>query len=365
MANKPLKILVDLSTNNSIYSGVSRYALNILHGFVENKIDNILILASPQIYDYIRNEFAGYECIKSKYKNGNILSNLFRLSHQINKIDCDIVFATVPGKFLLGCRKPIVQTIHDLQYFLSPSLSTRLLMKCLIPFVLLRSLKIIAISNFVKQDIRKHYPFIPNSKIQVIYNSVNLTLNNQSHEKQNFILYVGRLEKTKNIITLLRAFNLIKDSTPIKLKLIGKATKYWDNELYPFIVENNLTSRVKLITESISDADLYKIYSSCKMLVHPSIAEGFGYTPVEAAILHAPVITTKEASLYETTKGLLNYCDNPYDAQELANRIISLLQNPPTNESLNHISSELSTSYNYKELAKSIHKYITHNIHVS
>lgn len=354
-----MKILVDISTNNSIFSGVSRYALNILHGFTENGFKDIIILASPQIYNYVKEIFPNYKCIKSEYKKGGMFSNLIRLSRQINQIDCDIVFATVPGKFLLGCKKPIVQTIHDLQYFLSSGSLNASVMKWIMPFILIKSKKIITISNFVGAEIKRHYPFVPKTKLYTIYNSVYLPTLNLPITRKNYILYVSRLEKTKNVLTLLKAFNLIKNKTDVNLKLIGKGNTYWHTELYPYIVKNDLEKRVELISESLSDRELFKMYQESKMLVHPSIAEGFGYTPIEAAILCTPVITTKMASLYETTKGLLRYCDDPYNPTELAEQILSVLEYPPSADSLNMISRYLAATYNCKTLSADVYNLIT------
>lgn len=353
-----MTILFDLASHNTLFSGVSKYAINILNGFKETGKKNIIILACPLIFDKIQSMFPEYECVKSQYKPGSTIQNIIRLSKQVNKIDCDVVFATVPGKYFLLTNKPIVQTIHDLQYFLNRNVSS-LMMRFFMPLIILKSKKIISISNYVKDQIYKHYPFTPLGKVKTIYNCVNLTIPKREIEKKDFILYVSRLEKTKNVITLLKAFLLIKEEISERLILVGHKSDYWKTVLKPFIDDHNLNDRVQLVSNSLSEDELIAMYQQCKLFVHPSIAEGFGYTPIEAAILGVPVITTKETAIYETTLGLLNYCEDPYNEKELAKKIVSLLSQMPSFSSLKQISAKYICKYNQNVLAESVYKYLT------
>lgn len=359
-----MKILFDLATNRSVYSGVSRYALNILEGFVENGVTDITILASPEIYEYVTVKYPCYKCVKSTYKAGAIFSNVINLSRQINKIDCDIVFATVPGKYFLLSRKPVVQTIHDLQYFLQPLTFSigYFMQRILMPFVLMKSKKIISISNFVKSDIKKKYPFVSKKEIKTIYNSVDIKISGPEQTKKNYILFVSRLEQTKNVLTLLKAFNRIKNETDVMLKLVGKETLYWRTVLYPYIKSNGLENRVSLISQTISDDELINMYKECRMLVHPSLAEGFGYTPVEAAIVGTPVLSSKETSLFETTLGALSYYDDTLDDKELGEKILYVLDNPPSKDELKKISEKFAREYSIRNQAKKVYEYIISGI---
>ena len=352
-----MKILVDFASHGSLYSGVSKYSLNILLGFHRLGIRDIVILASPAVYDQLKNLFPEYQCIISEYKQGAFLSNVLKLSRQVNEIDCDLVFATVPGKYFLWCKKPIVQTIHDLQFFLLPFSIRKIMTMILTPIILFKSQRIITISDFVKNDLCDHYKFIRPNKVKRIYNSVNIQSSDKGKQNGDYILYVSRLEKTKNTLTLLKAFHLIKDETDVKLKLVGKETPYWRNVLLPYISANNLHNKIELLNESYSEKELIELYENSSVFVHPSIAEGFGYTPIEAAILKVPVITTKCTSIYETTLGLLNYCQNPFDENELATRILTILKSPPSIQQLEEISHKLSITYNVENLSLEIYKY--------
>ena len=84
------------------------------------------------------------------------------------------------------------------------------------------------------------------------------------------------------------------------------------NEMVLFIEQNNLKNRVKLFIR-IPTANRNWLLKNAKLFVTPSLYEGFGRTPVEAAMCRVSVISTKETSLFDATMGLVNYVENAKD----------------------------------------------------
>ena len=80
--------------------------------------------------------------------------------------------------------------------------------------------------------------------------------------------------------------------------------------------------------------------------------EGFGRTPVEAAICKVPVILTKETSLPEVTMNEVYYYENATDDKELAEKILEVLKNKPSKEKLEEISNKLEEEYSEENVAK-------------
>ena len=113
---------------------------------------------------------------------------------------------------------------------------------------------IVAISNYTKQDILELYPTIQPSKIKVIYNSVLLAKDSTSPFRTsvppNYLLYVNTLQPHKNIITLLKAFNLIKEKIDHQIVIVGKETPYWKEKVVPYIQENQLETTHHSFAES-------------------------------------------------------------------------------------------------------------------
>ena len=100
-----------------------------------------------------------------------------------------------------------------------------------------------------------------------------------------YILYVNAIREYKNIYTLIKAFNELKDVVTHNLVIVGKRNDYWERVIIPYIKEKNLLSRIELI-EYATDAELNYLYKNAAVFVSPSLYEGLGYTPIEAA-MHA------------------------------------------------------------------------------
>lgn len=357
-----MKVLIDLSNHINIYTGITIYAQRIISGFEKNGYNDVIILCHPNIYSFMDKRFSKYLCIKAKmstYKG--VIGKLFNSyiqGKQINKLDFDILFRPSLSPSILFTTKKTVQTIHDMQGLKIGNFIEKPFIYIYTLIAILKSLHIITISNYVKKDVIKYYPFIRKDKLVTIYNSVVLE-NSDNNEKTSlssgYILYVSMIREYKNLLTLLKAFNKIKHNTTLNLIIIGRPMgSYLEKVILPYINNNNLSSRITMITEHISNELLIKYYKQADLLVHPSLLEGFGFTPIEAAMLHTPVLTSKEAALYETTMGLLNYYEPATDYNVLANRIIQVLENPYSKIKLKYIAKQFSMQYDECKQAEKV-----------
>lgn len=214
------------------------------------------------------------------------------------------------------------------------------------------------ISDFSKDDIVRTFGLSHEkaAKIRKIPNSIKLE-NLAKKEIPGlsdtpFILNLNAYVAKKNPFTMLKAFNLIKDKIPQRLVFCGG---YKDDKLFQemedYIRENGLTERVTLLF-NVSDEERNFLLSQAMLFVTTSLFEGFGRTPVEAAIFKTPVISTKEASLFEATLGLCNYTENPTDENELAALILEKINNPDSDEKLSQIAQKLIDRYDADKIAR-------------
>ena len=83
----------------------------------------------------------------------------------------------------------------------------------------------------------------------------------------------------------------------------------------------------------LSQGDLQVLYSHADIFLFPSIYEGFGMPVLEAMACGAPVITSKTTALGEVAGDAALLVD-PYNARELADRMIELLESESLRASL-------------------------------
>ena len=215
------------------------------------------------------------------------------------------------------------------------------------------SVFLITISNYTKNDIikttscKKNIPVIPNSIVFDVSKQQKIP----ELTSKKYILDLNAYVSKKNPMTLLKAYCMIKDRTDLELVFCGgyKEESIW-NEMHQYIETNSLSNRVKMLFR-VTDEERNWLLTNAALFVTPSLFEGFGRTPVEAAICRIPVISTKETSLFEATQGLCSYVENPTDEKELAALLLEKIKTPDSAEKLTQISEKLSETYKAENCA--------------
>ncbi|MCR8912775.1 glycosyltransferase family 4 protein [Barnesiella sp. ET7] len=357
-----MKILLDLTYIDSYsITGVTNYAYRLLDGFIKcNFNKNVVLLVTSENAVIVEQNTGDYEQIvielktirRVPYFNG--LLNKRQLDKIIENNKIDLFFSPyIVYHGLYTSKIPFVGVFHDAQGFkLMESPIKQLLYNIFTKRILSKTTKIVTISNFSKNDIVNREPQLK-ERIEVIYNSILPVSRpfNSLPKSDPYILNVNTLEPYKNLITLVKAFNLLKDKIPHMLFVKAQRLPYWDNIIFPYMIKYGLENRIKLIEMQFSEEEMASLYSNADLFVSPSLMEGFGFTPIEAALYEIPVICSKESALVETTKGLLNYYEPATDEKKLAETILQLINNPIDKAVLSSISLEYINSYSTKNQA--------------
>jgi glycosyltransferase involved in cell wall biosynthesis len=262
---------------------------------------------------------------------------------------------------LKNCKK--ITTIHDIMPYIFQKnyhLALRCTHKFITPLTLKTSDKIISVSQHTKNDLIKYFK-IPEDKIKVIYEAANenykpLKENEMNKIKQKynlnypFILYVGGLAPNKNVERLIKALYKLKKQG-IKHKLIITGVKrYKYKSIFETIDKLNLQKDV-IFTGYVPDEDLPALYNAADLFVYPSLYEGFGLPPLEAMQCGTPVITSNTSSLPEVV-GDAGIMVNPYNVNELANKMYEVLTNDGLKEELSKKGLERAKLFSWKKCAE-------------
>jgi len=226
---------------------------------------------------------------------------------------------------------------------------------------------IITISNFSKKEIIDLYHIDP-SKIQVSYLGYDRVAYNEQAKNvavdvlkkyqitDPYVLYVGRLEKKKNIGNIVAAFALAKEKWPeLKLVLAGNSGHQFE-EIKKIIAENRLESEV-IITGYIDQKDLPPLIAGAQAFLFATLYEGFGLPILEAMACGTPVITSRIAP-HDEVAGEAALLADPYSPPEMAECIIKLKENPEFKNELITKGLERVKKFSWQQTARVIYNLI-------
>ncbi len=337
-----MKIGIDLTWLKPKKSGgVESYIRNLLDGFLELDDKNSYILLVSQDNKDSLHSYANDKRIKivecntyaNKVKSHLIWQNMHEYK-LFKKENVDLVFFPVYEMPLYKCKKlKTVVTIHDIQALHYPEYFSKLeniWFKMGWKACLKNANTVVTISDFTKDDIKKHFKNTDN--LVRIYNPIVLNDNTKEDfkklaeqytiKKDEYYYTICSLYKHKNLITLIKVMEKIKnmDTTLPKKIVISGVGGPQKQELLNMIAEKKLNDNI-ILTSFVSNEERNVLIENANIFLFPSIFEGFGMPPVEAMMLGTRVITTKCTSLYEVTDGKCSYVNNPTNPTEWISKI--------------------------------------------
>ncbi len=185
-------------------------------------------------------------------------------------------------------RVPLVVTVHDLAVFRHPEAFrawTRRAVPQLVPPVLAAARRVIAVSEFTKRELMDVLR-VDADKIRVVPNAVEGVFSPEGERAEgNYVLAVGTLEPRKNLRRAVDAANRLG----VELRVVG-ARGWGGVEAAGWLGE-------------VSDADLASLYRGARVVLYPSLYEGFGLPVLEAMACGTPVVTSRGGATEEIAGG--------------------------------------------------------------
>lgn len=258
--------------------------------------------------------------------------------------------------------KKIVCTLHDFSFKLQPHWHPKERLEYFNKnfYLIQRATHIITGSKFTKKEIID-YMQISEDKISVIYHGVDHELYKTYPLKETqktkdefllpkkFLLFVGSIEPRKNLITLLKAYNLLSQEQKSELPLILVGFKGWKNKDIMKEIEKN-KEYIRYLG-FVTDTELAHIYNLATIFIYPSLYEGFGLPPLEAMACGAPVIVSNVASLPEVCGDAALYI-NPTDLQDIKDKILTLLNDETLRETLSQKGKAQAALFSWDKSAQ-------------
>lgn len=258
--------------------------------------------------------------------------------------------------------KKVITTCHDLGFERFPqaySFWQRKYLQWSTKFNLKHALKIITPSEFTKKELIDLYSADPD-KIVVIYlgydNKV-YNLDPPGEEKTPepralcpFILYIGRLEKKKNLLNLIKAFKILKTNYQTKeikdqkLVLIGKPGFGYKE------IKKELKDEKDIVHFDWKENSL-SFLKRASLFVFLSFYEGFGLPVLEAMACGVPIIVSRAGSLPEIT-GEATFSVDPTKPKEIAEAMKTMLEDVNKREELKAKGLKRAKEFSWSKCAK-------------
>ena len=306
-----MRIAFDVSALSASHSGVATYTSNLLHHLRCFPEDEVVPITH------------GYQLNKTLWMQAWLPLQLSRLAPNV----CH--FTNSVASWWTPC--PSVVTIHDTTLWKFPHYHPRrrlLAMRPLIPRGALHAKAIIAVSAATKRDLVRTLK-VPEAKVHVVYEAAapefrplarGPALESVRHKyclPESFILYVGTIEPRKNLMRLLRAFDVVRRQGYRSHALVLVGNRGWkDGAILATAAQLAMDGAVRVLGR-VPTQDLVSLYNLADLLAFPSLYEGFGLPVIEAMACGTPVVASPNGSLAEIAGTAAEFVD-PTQVESIA-----------------------------------------------
>ena len=361
--------------NRTGLGNYSRFVIRILQRYYPDDMQ-LLYVPNPRKTQYLGSDLTSSGRVSLRFPQGlwKRLRSLWRVwgvTADTKREGCD-VFHGLSNELPLnvrkaGCRK--VVTIHDLIFVHCPEYYHWIDRK-VYDFKFRRACRnadvVVAVSEYTKREIMRYYG-TPEHKIRVVYQGCDpafaATVPQEKADEvrcryqlpSRFVLYVGSIEKRKNLMVVAKAFAESRElqASGLKVVAVGKRTAYTD-EIIRYLYAKGIDNRF-LFFHNVPFADLPSFYCSATVFVYPSRIEGFGIPLLEAITAGVPAIGCTGSCL-EEAGGPDSIYVNPDDYHAMAQAIIRVANDPVQRKSMTDKGKAYARRFSDETLARQLHE---------
>jgi glycosyltransferase involved in cell wall biosynthesis len=233
-------------------------------------------------------------------------------------------------------RVPTVVTVHDLAILRSPEVFPRwhrLYGRVGLKKVLRSADAVVAVSGFTRDEIVE-LAGVPEERIRVVPNGVDAVFTRDGPAADgDYVLAVATLEPRKNLGRAVEAARL----ADVELRVVG--ARGWGGVDVPGWVGE------------VPDTELAALYRGARVVLYPSLYEGFGLPVLEAMACGTPVVTSRGTATEEVAGGAAVLAD-PLDADSIA---AALREAARRRDELVPLGLERTRGYTWAAAAGAVH----------
>ncbi|HYE78014.1 MAG TPA: glycosyltransferase family 1 protein [bacterium] len=311
------------------HGGIGAYTRSLLRYLVGYTLDDYLAIFVPKLamLDFLP---PGTHWRGIEIPGGNrVLWEQYRLPAAIAQEQLDLFHSpdfTLPGRLPV----PGIVTVHDLSFLLHPegvAPRTRWLYRTYVPKSVAKAALVLCDSQATCNDLRKQ-GWGPAHRLLVLPLGVEERFFEELEEERildftaragiprDYVLYLGALDKRKNLPTLLKAYRLLLEELPSAVPAPALVLAGPDHgergALEQLAHALDVADSVNFLGY-VDDADLPALFQGARLFCYPSLFEGFGLPPLQAMAAGTPVVASNTTSLPEVvgSAGILLEASDP------------------------------------------------------
>jgi glycosyltransferase involved in cell wall biosynthesis len=318
--------------------------------------------------DNVKIKFYPYSDYK-KYLPGVYSELLGTATLQKEKLDVlhsTSQFSRIPS----GYDGKTVVTFHDMGMFKTPECypaAKRLREKMVSNLMARKADKIIASSKSLQNEL-KQFLAISEEKSEVVYSGLDerfFEISTSDPKKvlakygieKKYILFLGTLEPSKNIVRLIESFGKLKqilkkqNNGKFEYQLVIAGKRGWLSDEYQQIIKDLGLGKDIIFTGYVVGDELVPLLRGADFFVMPSLYEGFGMTVLEAFATETPSILSRVSSLPEIAEEAA-YFVNPIDENEMVAAMLKFIEDESLKNSYKEKGKIQAKKFDWNETAK-------------
>lgn len=313
-------------------SGVGVYSRRILHGMPASHPEAKYLFAyRPHRF------FRSFSETLPRNSSRRLLSNAWPLSPDL--------FHGLNQRVDSTRYRRTVSTFHDLFVltgdYSTPDFRTRFARQA--REAAERSDLIIAVSHFTAGQVENLLK-VDRSRIRVVRHGASLPNTGSEANREQMILFVGALQRRKNVVRLVEAFEQMEPGW--KLVLAG-ASGFAAEEALQRIEASPRKNDIQVLGY-VPDHALEGLYQRAAIFVFPSLDEGFGMPVLDAMARGVPVLTSTVSAMPEVCGDAALLAD-PHDTTAIAAGLKKLTSDPALRADLTHKGQERSKEFSWEK----------------
>lgn len=296
----------------------------------------------------------------SRYKKKKALENFLNLKVTLlwpwtGAFKANALYHGPDFKILMGPRLPRLVTIHDMVVFErkynAPEFYKRGI-KDLSKTLQSNLEGVIVNSQFTASEVLKHFPDLQH-KTHVTLLGCDRHYPTPAPLDQslgNYILFLGTLEKRKNVLGTIKAFEILCSEGYAGNLVLAGAWGTGADEIKSALENSPAKKQIKHLSY-VPNNQVEGLFKNAKVFVFPSWYEGFGIPVLEAMSLGCPVVTSQGGVLEEIT-GEAALHANPDSPADIAKALGNILKSDSLREELIKKGHQQAAQFTWKRCAE-------------